>query len=87
LPLAIGQSLDFLFDFGDNWEFELQLEAVNPKVKQKNPEVLEAEGEAPEQYPYGDEDGAFFFEVDENGEMILYFDEDDENEDFEDEDD
>ena len=70
LPLVVGSTLEYLFDFGDRWEFQLQLEKIEPapaqgfaKVKTKKRgkakkvsigEIIEAHGEAPEQYPDGD---------------------------------
>ncbi|MEL7069876.1 MAG: hypothetical protein AAGN15_14650 [Cyanobacteria bacterium J06581_3] len=68
LPLLVGGTMEYLFDFGDCWKFEVQLEAIEPeqaisKVKTKKRgkadrvplgEVIEAHGEAPEQYPESD---------------------------------
>jgi hypothetical protein len=28
LPIAVGQVMDYIFDFGDYWQFKVQLEAV-----------------------------------------------------------
>lgn len=70
LPLSEGSVMEYLFDFGDCWTFQVQLESVEPdptaskrtvtqKKKQKKApigEILEVHGEAPEQYPaYEDE--------------------------------
>jgi hypothetical protein len=52
LPLAEGMRIDFLFDFGDNWEFDIVVEAVNAGLSIQDPEVLEKRGEPPEQYGY-----------------------------------
>ncbi|MFH7241733.1 MAG: hypothetical protein ACHWZW_02675 [Spirulina sp.] len=30
LPLAVGATMDYLFDFGDCWEFKVELEAIEP---------------------------------------------------------
>lgn len=30
LPLAVGETMDYLFDFGDCWEFKVTLEAIEP---------------------------------------------------------
>mgnify|MGYP000021925516 CR=1 FL=1 len=48
VPLTIGQTMTFLFDFGDQWEFEVTLEAVDtdPTATQA-PRVLERRGRAP----------------------------------------
>jgi len=48
--------MTYLFDFGDNWEFEVQLEGIalaDPKARR--PKVFETHGEAPEQYLRWDE--------------------------------
>jgi hypothetical protein len=56
LPLNPGQSMTFLFDFGNNWKFTVKLEAIEEaktggKGKRKGPRVLERHGKAPQQYP------------------------------------
>jgi hypothetical protein len=51
LPLQPGDKMIFLFDFGDNWEFDVQLEEIQPpNAKIKKPKILERRGEAPSQY-------------------------------------
>lgn len=50
--IAPGVRMLFLFDYGDEWMFTVELlrvEAVQPKVKY--PRVLKSQGAAPEQYP------------------------------------
>ncbi len=55
LPVAVGQTIDLLYDFGDNWQFDVKLESVEPaRASPKSPIVLEKHGKAPEQYPYSD---------------------------------
>jgi hypothetical protein len=52
LSLHVGQTMIFLFDFGDCWEFSVTLEAIEPpNTKSDYPRVLDAHGQAPEQYP------------------------------------
>lgn len=51
LSLSVGQNMTFLFDFGDNWEFDLLLEATDANHVVKDAEIIESYGEAPEQYP------------------------------------
>jgi hypothetical protein len=51
LPLRAGQTMTFLFDFGDNWEFGVTLEQVDPDRVTKKSAILESHGKAPEQYP------------------------------------
>lgn len=56
VPLQEGQSMTYLYDFGDRWEFEVTLERVDPPDRaMKEPAILDARGEAPEQYPVWDE--------------------------------
>jgi hypothetical protein len=56
LPLRVEQTMTFLFDFGDKWEFEVTLEQVDPDMTVEKPVLLEMHGEPPEQYPRWDED-------------------------------
>jgi hypothetical protein len=58
LPLAVGTVMDYTYDFGDNWEFEVKLEGIKPAGNRPTkPEIVEERGESPEQYPsWGDED-------------------------------
>jgi len=55
LPLSPGQSMNLVYDFGDNWQFDVKLERIDPPNKRmKKPRVLEKHGKAPEQYPRWD---------------------------------
>jgi hypothetical protein len=56
LGLAIGQHITFLFDFGDDWEFDLVLEAIEPDLHLQGAEIRAEHGEAPMQYPYAEDD-------------------------------
>jgi hypothetical protein len=51
VPLRTGQTMTFLFDFGDNWEFDVTLEQVDPDRVSEKSIVLESHGASPEQYP------------------------------------
>ncbi len=57
LPLEPGQSMDLLYDFGDNWHFNVTLERIDPPDARTRtrPRILESHGKAPEQYPNWDE--------------------------------
>ncbi len=55
VPLRIGQTMTFLFDFGDNWEFDVVLEAVDSNRAVQVAEVIETHGDPPEQYRYDDD--------------------------------
>ena len=51
VPLRVGQTMIYLFDFGDQWEFDVTLERIDPPdASVQAPIVLGARGEAPEQY-------------------------------------
>jgi hypothetical protein len=50
VPLRLGQTMTYVFDFGDWWEFSLTLERVDPDMVIEKPVVLEKHGEPPAQY-------------------------------------
>jgi hypothetical protein len=51
LPLEPGMSMNFLFDFGASWNFDVKLEKILPvNPKMEKPKVVEKEGKAPKQY-------------------------------------
>lgn len=51
LSLEPGASMEFLFDFGDDWRFDVQLEEVDPSASRlKKPKVIAAHGKPPAQY-------------------------------------
>jgi len=67
MELEPGDSFKFLYDFGDNWEFEVKLERIDPVGKpMKRPEMIESHGEAPRQYPAWDEEDDDWDDDDEN---------------------
>lgn len=55
LPIAPGSHVDFNFDFGDDWHFDMALEAIAPIDDQRretpNIELLGSKGKPPAQYP------------------------------------
>jgi hypothetical protein len=51
LPLEVGSAMEYLFDFGDNWEFQLLLEEIKPDIRPGYGEIIASQGKAPEQYP------------------------------------
>ena len=55
VPLRVGQGMNYLYDFGDNWEFDITLEGVDPDKAVKKPVLLETHGKPPEQYPSWDD--------------------------------
>jgi hypothetical protein len=56
LCLEPGTRMTYLYDFGDNWKFDVQLEAIDPPdSNMKQAEILESKGKAPPQY-WNDED-------------------------------
>jgi hypothetical protein len=57
LPLRPGSMLEYLFDFGDNWLFEVWLEKLEPaNPKLRKPMMIEGRGQAPPQYPNLDDE-------------------------------
>jgi hypothetical protein len=55
LPLQPGQSMTFLFDYGDCWKFNVKLEKIDPpNPRMKKPRMMAKQGKAPEQYPDAD---------------------------------
>lgn len=55
LDLYQGQKFTYLFDFGDMWYFDIKVLEIREGTVEK-PEVLRADGDAPEQYPLYEED-------------------------------
>jgi hypothetical protein len=54
---AIGTKMLFLFDYGDEWHFKVELIGLGEKFpKVRYPRVLATIGKAPPQYPDIDED-------------------------------
>jgi hypothetical protein len=46
----------YLYDFGDQWEFDVTLERVDPAdAAARDAVILDGRGEAPDQYPSWDE--------------------------------
>ena|SRR6266702_1059222 len=53
----VGQTMLFLFDYGDDWLFRVTLRAVGKKsAKTRYPRVVATGGEAPVQYPDHDDE-------------------------------
>jgi len=56
LPLAEGSSMTYVFDFGDWWEFNVQLEKIQADDSRSNyGAIIESYGASPPQYPDWDE--------------------------------
>lgn len=56
LGLWPGQSFLYLFDYGDEWHFKVELEDIRTgEPKPSRPRIVESKGKAPEQYPPYDE--------------------------------
>jgi hypothetical protein len=61
---AVGHTMLFLFDYGDEWRFRVRLQGTAKKVaKVRYPRVIATNGEAPEQYPEPDEQDAPTFGI------------------------
>jgi len=60
LGLYKGKKILYLFDYGDSWEFQVQLLAIDENEKEiKKPKITESKGEAPSQYHYEEDDEDF----------------------------
>ena len=47
-----GEKMLFLFDYGDEWRFMVELKEIRKsEEKESEPVILESAGKAPEQYP------------------------------------
>jgi hypothetical protein len=55
LPLAEGAHINFLYDFGAHWEFDIVAESLDARIPVEAPQLLESHGEAPQQYDEGEE--------------------------------
>lgn len=54
---AVGAKMQFLFDYGDDWRFQVEVIGLGEKVpKARYPKLLKAAGKAPPQYPTEDDD-------------------------------
>jgi hypothetical protein len=53
----VGDKMLFLFDYGEEWRFVVELRGRNPRAPgTRLPRVVEARGKAPPQYDWGDAD-------------------------------
>jgi len=53
----VGSTMLFLFDYGDQWEFKVEVIGRGEKMpKARYPKVLKSMGKAPPQYPVADEE-------------------------------
>ncbi len=58
LGLRKGKKFMYLFDYGDEWRFQVRVDAINNKAdpNAEYPILVESVGEAPQQYPDWDEE-------------------------------
>ena len=53
---AVGSKMQFLFDYGDDWRFQVEVIGQGEKIpRARYPKVLKAVGKAPPQYPPEDD--------------------------------
>jgi hypothetical protein len=54
---TIGTKMLFVFDYGDDWRFQVELRKLGAKLPQtRYPRLLASVGEAPTQYPDADDE-------------------------------
>jgi len=52
IGLFVGKRILYLFDFGDCWQFRVEVEEIRTEgPKPRRPRIVEKKGKAPEQYP------------------------------------
>jgi hypothetical protein len=56
--LEVGQTLAYVFDFGDDWRVRLKLLEIRPAGSAALPPILESRGEAPPQYDWDEDEAA-----------------------------
>ncbi|MFB3766120.1 MAG: plasmid pRiA4b ORF-3 family protein [Methanotrichaceae archaeon] len=57
LGLEVGRAFGYLFDFGDDWQHQINVEAIEESpIKGKYPKIIKREGKSPPQYPDPDEE-------------------------------
>jgi hypothetical protein len=57
LSLKVGQTMTYLFDYGDNWTFNILLERIESDNSEiDEPTILDSYGSSPEQYPSWDDE-------------------------------
>lgn len=57
LELTVGRSFGYLFDYGDNWQHQIDVIAIQDEIpKGRYPKVTERVGDSPPQYPDWDEE-------------------------------
>jgi hypothetical protein len=55
-----GQKILYFFDYGDSWEFEVQLLKINKdEIPPREPKVIEVKGKAPRQHGYYNDDDEY----------------------------
>ena len=67
LQLRKGQNFLYLFDYGDEWQFNVRVQAINDNADAtvEYPHLVESVGQAPEQYPDWEEEDDAWEEDDE----------------------
>jgi hypothetical protein len=56
--ISPGEKMLFLFDYGDEWRFSVELKEIRKtEEKESEPVILESVGKAPKQYPSCEERG------------------------------
>lgn len=70
LHLSKKKTFMYLFDYGDEWRFKVQVQAINEHAADDitYPRLVAASGDAPPQYPVWDEEDEEEWDEDESGE-------------------
>ena len=52
IDILPGDPIEFHYDFGDDWKFQIQIEKIDSTLNIKKPSIIEKAGRAPKQYAY-----------------------------------
>lgn len=78
LNLRARKKFMYLFDYGDEWRFSVQVNKINKNAPEdvEYPRIVESAGKPPPQYPNWDEEDDDWGEEDDDGGFIIYGDAD-----------
>lgn len=76
LELRARKKFLYLFDYGDEWRFSVQVSKINKDAPEdvRYPRIVETAGKPPRQYPYSDEEDDDWGEEGNDGGFMIYTD-------------
>ncbi len=77
LELTVGKKFLYLFDYGDEWRFNVRLDAIHETDQPDAfPKIVQMVGKPPPQYPESSEEDEDWGEEDDDGGFVIYGDDD-----------